>query len=345
MSKTLTATEAAALARQTPQQAGMGNFALYIQRNMPAIKNIASRELNPERLYRMVLACVSRTPLLAQCTIESLLRATLQASELGLAPGSATGEAYMVPFKKKTGDGWGYEAQLIPGYRGLISLAFRSGHVVSVKADVVYQGDTFKAPTNPLEPQMEHVRNFESELKPENITFAYCVVRLKDGGLVYDVMSRSEVDAVRKRSKASDSGPWVTDFAEMTKKTVTRRCLKYAPMSAEMSKALAADAAAETGDSSALAEFEILPTDEFEQESTTTKTEKVRDKIPAISPEGSWPEPVFGAHDAKFQALGMEHKEAADWLAAGVTEGQAKLALNAKTLEGVREQLQQAVNG
>jgi len=345
----LSAEQANQLAKQTPQKAGMGNFALYIERNMVQIKNIASRELSPERLYRMVLANVSRTPLLAQCTIESLLRATLQAAELGLAPGSATGEAYLVPFKKNLGTKqqpiWGHECQLIPGYRGLIALAFRSGHVTSVKADVVYQGDGFKAPTNPLDPQMEHVRNYDGDLDPKNITFAYCVVRLKDGGLVYDVMSRGEIDAVRARSKSSDSGPWVTDFAEMAKKTVARRCLKYAPMSAEMSKALAADSAAETGDNSVLAEFEMLGTELVEEEPEgQTKTEAIRDKIPEIAPEGSWPSPVFGTHDAKLQTLGMEHKEAADWAAAGVTEAQAKLALTANNIEGVREKLDQAVN-
>ena len=338
------------MAKQTPRQAGLGKFALYIERNMPAIRNIASRELNPERLYRMVLASVSRTPALAECTIESLLRSTLQASELGLAPGSATGEAYLVPFKKKgDGGGWVSECQLIPGYRGLISLAFRSGHVVSVKADVVYQADKFKAPTNPLDPQMEHVRDFTVAPDPSMITFAYCVVRLKDGGLVYDVMSRSEIDAVRKRSKASDSGPWVTDFAEMAKKTVCRRCLKYAPMSAEMSKALAADAAAETGDTTALAEFEILPPDDaLELPAANAKTEKVRDKIPdapeATAPEESaWESPVFGDPvDAQLRTMGMPHQEAADWESAGWTAQRMKLALSGAKddLAKLRETLQ-----
>ena len=58
------------------------------------------------------------------------------ADELGLEPGGALGEGYLVPY--------GSTCQFIPGYRGLIALARRSGQIVSLEAHVVHQHDTFK---------------------------------------------------------------------------------------------------------------------------------------------------------------------------------------------------------
>jgi recombination protein RecT len=48
-----------------------------------------------------------------------------------------------------------------------------------------------------------------------------------------EVMSRSQVDAIRARSRSGSNGPWVTDYDEMAKKTVVRRALKYCPLSSE----------------------------------------------------------------------------------------------------------------
>jgi recombination protein RecT len=61
---------------------------------------------------------------------------------------------------------------------------------------------------------------------------------MKDGGVQFEVMSRSEIDGIRSRSKSSGSGPWVTDYPEMARKTVLRRLCKYLPMSSELASAM-----------------------------------------------------------------------------------------------------------
>jgi recombination protein RecT len=53
-------------------------------------------------------------------------------------------------------------------------------------------------------------------------------------------MSLDEVNQIKARSssvKFSKSGPWFTDFDEMAKKTVFRRCSKWLPLSPEQQKA------------------------------------------------------------------------------------------------------------
>lgn len=251
-------------------------FKTYLDRCAPQIAAVAASHLKPARVTKIVLSAVMRTPALKSCSMASIVDAVMKASEMGLEPGSATGEAYLVPY--------GNTCTLIPGYRGLISLAYRSGFVVSVKANVVYQGDSLEYEEG-IHPKLRHVPAFDAVREPKDITFAYCVIQLKDGGLVYDVMTRGEIDAIRNRSKAGRSGPWVTDYAEMAKKTVTRRALKYAPMSIEMSKALALDAA-EAGeiDATQIPEFDYIDVDPETGEVADSKTDAIKSKLGVTDP-------------------------------------------------------------
>jgi recombinational DNA repair protein RecT len=55
-------------------------------------------------------------------------------------------------------------------------------------------------------------------------------------------MTKDEVDSIKQRSRAGSSGPWVTDYNEMGKKTVFRRLTKWIPLSAEIRDAYERDA-------------------------------------------------------------------------------------------------------
>ena len=57
----------------------------------------------------------------------------------------------------------------------------------------------------------------------------------------FDVITKLEVDAIKSRSKAKDSGPWVTDYQEMGKKTVVKRGCKLLPQSPELVAAIEYD--------------------------------------------------------------------------------------------------------
>ena len=205
------------------------------------------KHLTAERVIKVALLAASRTPTLLNCTPESFVLAVIQASQLGLEAGSPLGEAYLVPYKD--------QCTLIVGYRGLIALARRSGEIEAIEAHVVHAKDTLKlaygldaelvhTPWMPTPPENldeladEALAEWEKNAHPGPMTAVYAVARLKGGVRQVEVMTRAEVDAIRRRSRASGSGPWVTDYEEMAKKTVVRRIAKYLPMSIEMAAAL-----------------------------------------------------------------------------------------------------------
>lgn len=265
----------------TLAQQNITTLADLIKRRSKSISAVAASHMKPERLTKLVLGSVTRTPALAKCNPESVFRSLMQAAELGLEPGSATGEAYLVPF--------GQECTLIPGYRGLISLAFRSGQVKSVTAKCVMAGDLFEYEEG-LNPILRHVPSLEVEQDKEGMTHAYCVIQLTGGGVIYDVMTAKAINKIRSRSKASGSGPWVTDYLEMAKKTVVRRTLKYAPMSVEMARAIAIDNHADgvTDDNSYSIEWggDDLDPETGEITPAASKSDKLANKLEEAAGEG-----------------------------------------------------------
>lgn len=198
-----------------------------------ALAEILPTHCTPERMARVAIAAVNRTPKLADCSRESFFGAMLTCSQYGLEPDGRL--AHLIPY--------GRECQLVIDYKGLVELAYRSGYVRNIHADVVREGDLFEYSMGRV---IEHVPHFlrrddEKPSEPGDIYAVYAMVELKDGPVKTEVLSRSQVEDVRKRSSAGRSGPWVTDWEEMAKKTAFRRCSKWVPLSAEIRGAFVAD--------------------------------------------------------------------------------------------------------
>lgn len=201
------------------------------------------KAMTAERLVRIVLTECRKTPELRETTPASFLGAVLQCAQLGLEPGGALGHCYLLPYwDRKKGV---KNCQLIVGYRGMIDLARRSGQIVSICAYTVHEKDHFSWRLG-LDPDIQHVPSPEANRGP--LTFVYAVAKLKGGGVQFEVMSRAEIEKVREQSKAGKSGPWVTHFDEMAKKTVIRRLFKYLPVSIEAARAVEFDERADRGE-------------------------------------------------------------------------------------------------
>lgn len=202
----------------------------------PSIAAVLPKHLTIARLTKVVLSCVARKPELLACSPMSLVKAVMQGAELGLEVGGLLGEAYLVPFKG--------EIVLIPGYRGLIKLARQSGEISSLEAHVVSANDAFELEYG-LSPKLIHKPFMTGD--PGAVFATYSIARFKDGGHQADVMSLSDINAIRDRSQAAKAGPWITDFNEMAKKTVVRRMCKYLPLSPELARVLEHEAAIDEG--------------------------------------------------------------------------------------------------
>jgi recombination protein RecT len=189
------------------------------------------------------LACTefAKNEDLQQCTQLSVYAGIIQAAQLGLEIG-VLGQGYLIPFwnnKKRV-----HEAQFIPGYKGLITLARRSGEVTSIETNIVYARDTFDL-TLGLESSLKHVPYLDGDRGAARLV--YGVAKFKDGGYHLEWMTIAEVNTIRARSKTSDTGPWKTDYEQMVRKTVIRRMMNYLPMSIELQTALQIDEAVEQG--------------------------------------------------------------------------------------------------
>ncbi|MGH9338584.1 MAG: recombinase RecT, partial [Acidobacteriota bacterium] len=164
------------------------------------------RHMDVDRLLRVIMTSVQRTPELLECSTISLLGAVIQTAQLGLEPDNVVGEAYLLPFKKRV--------QLIPGYKGLVKLARNSGQISSITAEVVYRQDKYTFAKG-LAEKLEHIPSQDPDPRSDkDIVAFYCIVRLKDGGVQWEWMWRWEVDTIRNSSPGKGaSGPWVTHYA------------------------------------------------------------------------------------------------------------------------------------
>lgn len=216
-----------------------GGFDALLKRYWPRISAVMPKHMNPDRMFQLAISCYNQTPKLNQCTPETVLSCLMKCSALGMEPSAVDGlgRAYILPFfNKKTGR---MEATLILGYKGMIDLARRSGEIKDISARVVHAGDEFEYEYG-LTEGLRHVPSTEP-VDGRPMTHVYMVAHFKDGGHYMDVMSKAEVDIIRKRSKSPNSGPWVTDYEAMARKTVIRRAFPYLPVSVETEQDVAAD--------------------------------------------------------------------------------------------------------
>jgi recombination protein RecT len=198
----------------------LGKMQSEIQRALP-------KHLSGDRFARIALTQIRSNPSLlnALATPEgkaSLLGALMQAAQLGLEPG-VMGGCYLIPYGK--------QVQFQLGYRGMIDLARRSGHVKTIYAMDVREADEFSL-TFGVDGGLRHAPCLKGERGA--VMGYYAFAELEGGAYQYTYMTHAEVDRIRKTYSKGTSGPWFTEFDEMAKKTVIKRLFKMLPVSIEI---------------------------------------------------------------------------------------------------------------
>lgn len=184
---------------------------------------------------------------LRECDPAKVLGAFSYALQLGLVPGPLA-LVHFVPFAG--------EVVFLVGYRGYVELAYRSGLVKDVSAELVYEGDVFKVQGG-TSPKVMH------DIQPRGerpIQAAYAVARLKTGGTVFSVVYEEDWERARKSSQlgAKGKGPWAEHFPAMVRKTAVRRLEPFLPKTAQMGLAESLD------------EMPAEPVDAVEDDALTT---------------------------------------------------------------------------
>jgi len=176
------------------------------------------------------LQCVRRNPKLLECNPTSFLTALLEGAQLALQIGDgAAAEAHLVPYKG--------EVKLIPGYRGLLKLAYQHPRVGTINANVVYAHDAYRYQAAP--PTIEHTPS-ANQNRGEMVA-AYMQCWLVGSTIPINFwLWRHQIEAIRDKApgaKRSD-GPWHTHPDAMWVKTVIRHGCKYIPRSSKLMAAV-----------------------------------------------------------------------------------------------------------
>lgn len=155
-------------------------------------------------------------------SVDSLRMTLMQCASLGMYPGPQA-HVYIVPY--------GNVATLIVGYKGLVSLLKRSGKVVAVDAECVYESDTFSFQKGTVE-TLHYVPNLDRSVN-ERIRAAYAKAAYANGHTQFHVMTAGEIERVRKLG-----GPtWKKWPDRMARKSAIRQLFNLVGMDSAMAKA------------------------------------------------------------------------------------------------------------
>lgn len=260
--------------------------------------------IDRDRFARIALTAVLKTPGLADCSIESVMQCLMDCAYLGLEPNTPLGLAYVIPYGKV--------ATLQVGYQGYIQLAYRSGKVRSIYAELVYSKDEFSIELG-LDRKLTHKGSVFNPDRGEVIG-GYAVAHVDGADPMFITMPVEEIEGIRRRSKASGKGPWVTDWHEMVKKTLIRRLRKTIPQVPEIQDAATRE---ELSAESAGIYLQSAPTDASTIARLKSKGKKAISEAPVsevgeVAPEpdspqeGAPPEAETGGMDANEMRAEIE---------------------------------------
>jgi recombination protein RecT len=218
-------------------------IAAYLNSIAPKLEQAATRHLSPDRLIRVFLGLAARNPKIYECSRASIVEALSLCNQTGLEPGGTLGQAYLIPrWNKHTRTN---ELNFQPGYKGLATLARRSGEVERINAAPVYQWELdrglFEYSHEPPDIRHQWVAD-PPKSSPQDIVGAWAVAILKDGMRVQVWLSREQIEK-RRAQGSSKGGVWDSWYAEMCRKTALRALLNggMVPISTELAAAMEHD--------------------------------------------------------------------------------------------------------
>lgn len=224
---------------------------------------VAGKFLTADRMLRLCINAVKRTPKLAECDPQTVLGAMMMSAALGLEPNTVQQQAFLIPYKKRAqiGGKWVdvYECQFQIGARGFITLGYRSPHVQSMIAGAIHEHDHWKQ-MDGSQSFLEHSINLRgrgeligsfSHVKLTSGREVACVLPLDEiwkirdksetyRALVRNVESASDAKEKRRAEEKLAETPWVMWLDDMASKSATKKHAKQLPIAANDALSVAA---------------------------------------------------------------------------------------------------------
>ena len=197
-------------------------FSTALTTELTAQMDALPRDFNITRFVHNSIALLNGNDVLIkfmkQYGTDQIKAGLLRGAYLGLDFMNA--EAYLVPY--------GSTLNFMPSYKGMIKLCIKysTRPINTIYAKIVRDGDEFS----------EEIVNGQPSVtfKPKSFNNApmigcFAVCLYKDGGMIYEVMSKADVEQCKRSSKSKNSPAW-SFYNEMAKKTVLRRLAKSIPL-------------------------------------------------------------------------------------------------------------------
>ncbi len=181
----------------------------------PSVTDALPSDFNKARFVQNTVALVAENEQLARMPQAKLVPVLLKGAYLGLD--FFNKECYAVPY--------GQQLQFTPSYKGMVKLAklYSKRPLKDIYAHVVRDGDEFESG---VENGSEYVSFKPKPFNDGAIVGAFAVAQYYDGGIKVETMSKTQLDAVKRMSKAQSGTAWKFFADQMYQKSVIRRLCK-----------------------------------------------------------------------------------------------------------------------
>ena len=190
---------------------------------------VVSLDWEAEKRYAMALLQDPNNEFMLSCALanpRSLADAMLDLSRIGLSLSPVLKQAYLIPSStngvKKVG--------LTPSYIGMEQGVIRSGKVLVIQTELVYENDSFERWVDTTGAQFKFVpaRKDRGELEG-----GFCFAKFSNGEVHVEYMEAAEILAIEEAATRKNNGKitpaWRYWKPEMQKKGIVRRAAKHWP--------------------------------------------------------------------------------------------------------------------
>jgi recombination protein RecT len=253
--------------QQTAEQQANAKTVTELAKAKGLVQAYGKKLLNSEQMEQFVThlsVMAQKDPKFNRANSASLVTGMLACMNLGLLPNTAEQYAYLIPFESPRGSGK-YDIQFQVGYKGLVELAYRSGSVGKIDAELIFPEDDWSVELG-TERKLVHRLTLDSLERDRTDTSkmitAYATASV-NGKPSFYILTKSEIEKIRTKAvkAVKDDTPWAVWEEEQIKKTAVKRFTKLLPKSGKdnrLAMAVTLDSLAEAGKLSMDAQGNII---------------------------------------------------------------------------------------